>query len=310
MMHFLQTPAWGMFQEALEREVVSASGDGWAYQAVVETGTANTRLYCPYGPTVTSVDALGEALSSLKHEGHSRSVDFIRIEPNGPVTAQDLMQAGCRKVTYNKLQPEHTQLIDLASLSEEEILNGMSSTNRNLYRNYEKKGIALHESDDPNDVELFLTFIDKVAHRTGLRPHSNEYFRTQVTHLFPIHAAKLFYATVDGVPAAAAIVYETPETRYYAHAAADDEFRSLSPGSVLLAHMIIDAKRGGKAIFDLFGIAPNDDPAHPWAGFTRFKKSFGGQPHDYLGAWDLPLKPLRYYGYVAYQKLHGLLRRR
>ena len=38
-----------------------------------------------------------------------------------------------------------------------------------------------------------------------------------------------------------------------------------------------DAKEKGLKHVDLWGVAPEDQPDHKWAGFTAFKKSFGGR---------------------------------
>jgi lipid II:glycine glycyltransferase (peptidoglycan interpeptide bridge formation enzyme) len=42
-----------------------------------------------------------------------------------------------------------------------------------------------------------------------------------------------------------------------------------------------------------WGIAP-DDPDHKRAGYTRFKRSFGGQVKEYAGMWDLPIHAVKY----------------
>jgi len=52
--------------------------------------------------------------------------------------------------------------------------------------------------------------------------------------------------------------------------------------------MITDAKAKpqGLTAFDYGGVAPDDQPDHPWAGATRFKKSpggGGGDIHGYVG---------------------------
>ena len=41
--------------------------------------------------------------------------------------------------------------------------------------------------------------------------------------------------------------------------------------------MIIDAKHNGRKKFDFWGVTTSEDPNHPWYGFTKFKKSFGGE---------------------------------
>ena len=299
---FLQQPAWGAFQQALGRMTRTETGDGWSFQAIYERGTFNTRLYTPHGPHANSFDAMQTALAALEQAGRNDRATFIRVEPPHAITPAQLRSLGFKKVTYNQLQPEHTQIIDLTP-SEEDIVAHMSQNTRNLYRNYHKKDLKMHVSTDPKDVEIFLHFIHTVAERNHITPHSDAYFRTQADTLFPVGAAKLYYATVHDTPVAAAIIYHSDDTAYYGHAAADDAYRKLSAGTALLAYAIIDAKRAGKQKFDLYGIAPDDDPQHPWAGFTKFKKSFGGTPVTYPGAWDKPLRPLQYTLYRFYQKV-------
>ncbi|MDB5165221.1 MAG: hypothetical protein JWM00_111 [Candidatus Saccharibacteria bacterium] len=307
MTHFLQSPAWKTFQEARGHTVVSDRGQGWEYQAIVESGTGNTRLYSPYGPTVTSPQAFDASINSLRQVASSHKATFIRVEPVGSLSATDLRQRGFKPVTYQQLQPAHTLVVDL-SASKEDILAQMSQNSRNLTRNYAKKGLAIQHSYNPDDIAILTSLLSTVAARNHITTHSTEYFRIQAATLFATKSAVLYYATFDGTPVAAALVYDDDTTRYYAHAAADDTYRKLSPGTALVGQMILDAKDKGLTQFDLYGIAPNDDPRHPWAGFTKFKRSFGGTSLTYVGAWDLPLKPFAYTYYRLYQSLRRRLR--
>ncbi len=300
MTHFLQSTAWAHFQESIGRKVFSDHGKNWSYQAILETGRFNTRLYCPYGPHAETPAAFDEALASLKKLAKEQNVTFIRVEPTGTVTSNDLQSLKLSRVTYNQLQPEHTQIIDL-SPDEADIVAAMNQNNRNLYRNYAKKGLEMHVSQDPKDITIFTEMMHKVALRNGIRAHSDSYFKAQAEALFPTGAAQLFYVTLEGTPIATSIAYDSETTRYYAHASADDAYRKLSPGNSLLAYMIIDAKRHSLGQFDLYGIAPTDDPTHRWAGFTKFKKSFGGTPVSYVGAWDFPVSRPGYLLYRLYQ---------
>ena len=308
MSHFLQSPAWRAFQESLGRTVITDKGTGWDYQAVVESGTGNTRLYAPYGPTVTSVNGLDEAVASLKKAGASHKATFIRIEPVGPIAAEELRARGFKSVTYQQLQPAHTLIVDLTP-SKEEILAQMTQNSRNLTRNYANKGIEIRTSSNPEDITILTSLLAGVSARNRINTHSEDYLKKQAIALFPTKSAVLYYAVIDTIPVAAALVYDDKTTRYYAHAAADDTYRKLSPGTALVGQMILDAKDKGLQTFDLYGIAPTDDPNHPWAGFTRFKRSFGGTPLTYSGAWDLPLRSLPYYLYRIYQSLRHWLHR-
>ena len=65
--HFLQSAAWQSFQEALGRKVYRQKGIDWEFMAILEPGTrlSPSRLYCPYGPTVSSIKGLKSALKAL-----------------------------------------------------------------------------------------------------------------------------------------------------------------------------------------------------------------------------------------------------
>lgn len=300
MQHFLQTNAWQQFQHALGRTSVSDNGDGWSYTAFLEKGSGNTRLYAPYGPTADSTDSLSTALASLKNQATKHGATFIRIEPTHPFRPDFLRQMGCKAVNYQQLNPAHTLVVGLDQ-SEEDILAQMSQNSRNLTRNYANKGLRIVQSQDPSDISILTTLLHAVAARNNITPHSDDYFKKQAATLFPLDAARLFYTVYDEKPIAAALVYDSPTTRYYAHAAADDTYRKLSAGTALVGQMILDAKARGLTHFDLYGIAAPDQPNHPWQGFTKFKKSFGGETITYGGAWDIPLKPLAYQAYRSYQ---------
>lgn len=304
-MHFLQSSPWQEFQNKLGRQTFRMSGSDWEYLAILERGTGNTRLYCPYGPYAKSEKAFKNALTSLVNLGKERGATFVRIEPTDADLLPYLKSNKWRKVTYQSLNPEHTQTIDL-SQTEEQIVANMSQPSRNIYRNYHKKGLEVKTSQNPSDIEIFIELIHKVANRTGMRPHSDKYFRTQAEALFPVGAAKIWYVLHENKPISASLLYDSPTTRHYAHAAADDtpELRKLNASTALVAEAIVDAKRQGLAEFDLYGIAPADSSKdHPWYGFTRFKKSFGGQEVHFCGTWELPLKPLAYWAYRTYQSI-------
>ncbi len=321
MSHFLQGSAWGEFQTSLGRTVVSDSGQGWSYLAILEKGKINSRLYAPYGPVLESIDALPDALASLAQNAKELGAAFIRVEPlvagydsagydsagtgaaeldNAVIVA--LEAAGLRRT--NRVQPEQTWRIDL-SQTEDDILMGMSKTGRNLYRNYAKKGLSIRSSSDPSDVDVLLKLMKGVAEQAGITQHPDSYFHAQVSALLPGGHGRLYFVDFEGEPIAASLVYDDSERRYYAHAAADYEHRRLHPGNVLVTQMMMDAHELGKAEFDFYGVAPADEPEHAWAGFSKFKRSFGGYDHHFAGAWEMPVNKLGYSMYRMLRRVTG-----
>lgn len=292
--HFLQTTAWQAFQEARGRQVYEASGDGWHYRAILEPGSRLTpsRLYCPYGPTITSETSLAQALQSLKQLGRKLGVGFIRVEPLG--ASFDASALKLREVEYS--QPSHTWHIDL-SPAPEEIIASMKQNNRSIYRNYQKKGLTYRETTDPTEITHLLTLLHGVATMNDIQIHEDDYLTLQADTLMSQHAAMLHFIEYENEVIAAALTYQTATTWYYAHAAASHTHRKLAASTALLAEIILHAKTAGAKTCDLYGVTTSDDPQHRWAGFTRFKKSFGGHLVTLSPTYELPLRPIQYATY-------------
>ena len=305
MDYFLQSPPWADFQRALGRTVHERSGPGWSFLAIEESNPAGKLLYAPYGPVASSLAAFDAALAALADLARGCGAVFIRIEPvDAGFSAADaaavLGTRGLRPAPANQ-QPELSWIVDL-DRDFKDVLADMKPVNRNLYRNIHKKGVTFRSSQDPADISVLLDFLHLTAARNGFKPQSDDYLTQVARSLMPAGAATLFIAELEGEPIAAALAYDSADTRTYAHAALDDTHRKLSAGIPLLVTLMADARDKGLKHVDLWGVAPADQPDHKWAGFTAFKKSFGGREVSYPGTWDLPVQTLRYNAYQLARK--------
>jgi lipid II:glycine glycyltransferase (peptidoglycan interpeptide bridge formation enzyme) len=303
--NILQSNAWAGFQRNLGHTVVQASGDGWRYLAILEGGRTGRYLYCPYGPEARTPQAFEAALDDLARTARAERCWFVRVEPvdaavtDGLETPEASLRRRGLRPAPRQVQPGHTQVIDLTQ-DEDAILKDMKSTNRNLHRNIAKKGVTFTTSTDPEDVDVLLGFLEATAERKDFARQQDAYLREAARSLMPVGAAALYVARLDGEPIGASLVYDSDDTRTYAHAAMDFEHRRLSAGIPLVVRMVLDAKQKGLRRFDLFGTAPEEaGPDHAWHGFTKFKKSFGGRPESYPGTWDLPLSRGKYAAYTG-----------
>ncbi|MFV0485007.1 MAG: lipid II:glycine glycyltransferase FemX [Candidatus Saccharimonadales bacterium] len=292
--HFLQTGTWKSFKETGGSTTFLDSSEHWSYVAYLEKTPLGSYLYVPYGPTLDKKAALQPALKSLKKLAKSQGSLFVRIEPTLKIAQSDMKKLGLIK-TKNQ-NPEHTLILNLTPTADE-LLNNMKQNNRNLYRNYIKKGIKIVKTQDPSKISILTRLIAGVTAHNHFHAHDEEYLKNQLASGF----ATLYIAELDKKPIAASLVYDTPTTRIYSQAAADYEHRKLSAGTILVVQMILDARADGKKYFDFWGITPSEDPKHPWYGFTKFKKSFGGEVVTYSGTYDLPVQKVKY-------RLYGLIR--
>ncbi len=303
--HFLQSSAWAQFQRVRGNRVLQRSGPGWEYQAVEEHGKFGNRLYCPYGPTVANEAALKEALADLRRQAAKLKVDFVRVEPRNHYSEEALSSLGLKR-SHHDVQPPDTivSIVDAEAVTEEEIVAALAGTVRRSWRKAMREGVTYRVSNDPAEVAAFLDMLHDVAKRTGMHPHSDDYFEDIAGALFPAGSGGLIFAEQEGKPIASLIYFSDGTTMSYAHAASYSEYRKLSPATGLLVFAMLHARETGHRFFDTYGVAPEDAPEdHPWLGFTNFKKSFGGARVNFPGTWEMPVKKVKYGIYNAAARL-------
>lgn len=96
----------------------------------------------------------------------------------------------------------------------------------------------------------------------------------------------------------AAIIIFYGDYAYYHHSGSSSKIRPVPASYFLQWKIIQEAKKRGCKYYNFWGIAPNDNPKHRFAGVTIFKKGFGGKRINWLHAQDLPVSPLYWLTYI------------
>ncbi|GDX63068.1 peptidoglycan bridge formation protein FemAB [Candidatus Saccharibacteria bacterium] len=297
----LQSQVWSDFQQSLGRKAHFEWSNHWSWVGFERKMKGFKYLLVPYGPTA-SVQAK-EALDSLVSYAKKHSYDFVRIEPMGNISEYDLKAFGAKKI--GELDPEFTQIIDL-NKGEDELRSGLKPNHRNLINGTKRRGIEITQSTNPQDFNEFLSMLKETSKRAKVKFYPDSYYKKIWETLGSKNNAKLYLAKVENKPVSAALFYDYNGVRYYAHAGAYQEInRKVNASISLLWQAILDAKKLGMNQFDLWGVSPNDDSKHKWAGITSFKKGFGGQTINYLGTFDIPIKKSKYKLYSLAQSLRG-----
>lgn len=302
--HFLQSEAWAKFQESLGHESFIRSGDGWHYLALKEKsygriGRYFSRLYLPYGPSFDSAEAFESALSDLVKFGRDLGVDYLRIEPHPSKEDLNLDYDKWGLLKQKKTsQPELTAVIDLDQ-PWEDIFAAISKTNRYDFNKASRRGLSYKISYQVADLKPFLKMMEETAERSGAIFHKRDYFTKLMDSLATNKMAGLAYAVYESEPLVGVLFFDDLEAgvRYYAHAGSLNKVRDLklNANASLVVYLLQDAQSKGLKAFDFFGVAPVSAPAnHRWAGFSRFKRSFGGQDYYFSGTWEKPLKSSKY----------------
>ncbi|HEY2004724.1 MAG TPA: peptidoglycan bridge formation glycyltransferase FemA/FemB family protein [Candidatus Saccharimonadia bacterium] len=295
--HVLQSRGWAEFQQALGKEIVYASGDGWCWMGYLERRRGGQFLYTPYGPVAKSESALRQAIQNLKSGAGDLRVDFVRLEPVGAATPAGLRAWGGRLVDEN--QPRRTIVMNLAD-SVDELKHGLAQSNRNLINTAEARGVRLERAESAEATGPFMDLVAQTVRHQKIHLYDERYFKTLFETLMPLGMVQLHYATYQGRHAASAVTLDFADTRYYLFAASDFELNREAKAAVpLLWSLIMDAKEAGLGQFDFYGIAPTDDPNDKKAGITRFKRSFCDNVVTRVGTWEIPVRTMKYHLYAV-----------
>lgn len=300
--NILQSWEWGQFQLSLGRKIWRiAAVENDQIKAVALAQLVPTKLrthiYVSNGPVFDpdhSKEILPQLIGYLKALGIQEKVKFVRMDPLLQSTKENrimLKEMGLKK-SATHTQAEVKWLLDIA-VSEETLLAAMRKNTRYEVKRSTKEGIEITSSVDMKDFEIFLELFRDTTKRQKFIPHPLDYYRKQFEALSKGGIYKVYLAKKGKEVLAAALISFYGNCASYLHAASlnnKDANKYFAPQAIIW-QAIKDAKTVGCKYFDFWGVAKTDNPNDPWAGFTRFKKGFGGYEFRVIRARDIPLAP-------------------
>lgn len=311
---FLQSSSWNNFENKNNHNVWQIGiFDKLNSESEVLLGVASivekklilnySYLYCPRGPIFSDLldneqknEYLRLILKSIRDltiETKKYKETFFRFEP---IFQLEMLEC---VVKTKDFQPSNTLLIDLRK-SQEELRLEMHQKTRYNINLAQKKGVVVEKSDD---IEKFLFLIRQTSKRGKFVSHSEEYYR-KILETSAGNAC-LWIARHNDNILAANIVMAFGDTVTYTHGASSDEFRNFMAPHLLQWEQIKWAKENNYDFYDFWGIS--EDKNSPWAGFTRFKKGFGGSTKTMPGTFDLVFDKNVYSLYSIYKKLRKMI---
>ncbi len=158
---------------------------------------------------------------------------------------------------------------------EEEIFNSFKKDCRYIIR---KLRITNHKLQI-NDFDNFYDIWKKSAKRKRLWiPGINEY-----KSLIGCFGKNVFCLTIDNL--AGALILLNKKTAFYYYAGATGEGTVKDLPYAVVWNAMLEAKKRGCQVWDFEGIYDARWPNKSWAGFSHFKKSFGGKEIEFPGSF-------------------------
>lgn len=122
------------------------------------------------------------------------------------------------------------------------------------------------------------------AARQGIIHAGSAYYERRLRLLAD---CKVYVARHEGEALAAIMVARHGGRAYYLYGGSSGHRSNLMPTYAVQFAAMKAAWEAGCTEYDMWGIPPGDDPAHPWHGLWQFKTGFGGRQVEYVGAWEL-----------------------
>jgi lipid II:glycine glycyltransferase (peptidoglycan interpeptide bridge formation enzyme) len=267
--------------------------------------------YLPKGPGVTRSKDLFDLLKALKPFAARHGVFAVRIESElGRTLEPSLRRHGLAKAAPIIPNPSTITLSITPTL--DEILMNLPQKGRHAIRRAERDGVtaAPIKATDKNCQTMYQLLAETAKGQFGIRSYN--YYKTFWQRFEKAGLGQLFFARYEDkvVAGAYAMVFGAKST--YKDGASIRQ-RTAYGASHLLQWRIIEwAKSRGAALHDFCGSPPSDEienTDHPHYGVGRFKLSFSKQVVDYIGCYDLIIRPLAYKGWIrlgerAYRSLY------
>jgi peptidoglycan pentaglycine glycine transferase (the first glycine) len=224
-------------------------------------------------------------------------VTHLRIEPHW-TSLPDFVR-GFRPIaplTDPYLETRDSRYIDLRP-SEAEILAQMKPKGRYNIGIARRHGVSIVEDVSAQGLADFLAIYEETATRQGLKPKPPDYFEMLLS--FAGRRATLFFAEYQGVRVATVLViYFGPRATYFFGGSRDLHRQVMAP-YLLHFEIMRKAKALGHLAYDLWGIAPPNQPDHSWQNISVFKAKFGGEEVHLTPTLDYVYDPAGYARYVA-----------
>ena len=294
--NFLQSPEWGKVNEMAGYQVVVRSLGSHSYcQMIVKNAKRARYLEVPGGPLTDWQDRkkVEDAVEQIRQVAKKYRCAFARVRPQLPDSEENrqlFAELGFQRAPMH-LHAEHTILIDLQP-SEDELLAKMRRQTRYEVRRGIKEGIKVEKHTSEAIYREFHAVQAATAQRQGFIPPDLDTLLAERTAFG--EQAWIYRAVLDGQPVAYGLILTTGREAEYFEAASTDLNRKHPGSTAILWQAMRDLKAQGYERFNLWGIAPEGQPQHRYAGVTTFKKGFGGQVVTFLPAQDLVLSKVRY----------------
>ena len=318
----LQAWAWGEvtagFGERPHRLLAIRSDGrpaGLAQALVRAAGAGRSVAYVPHGPLwereAPDAEAILRALlDGLGQAGRDERAIVVKLDPRSARPGDDealravLRQSGLRaalrrsglRAARHDLQARTTRIVDLTGGTEARWARWESDA-RTRVRRATKEGVTtlVDRAGDPAALAVLAELHEQTARRAAFRGRPAAFLAAAARSFAPSGDWYAVQAVLDGRPIAAMGFLRVGDRGFYLWGGSlrDTSLGGARGPYAVLAAAIEALAADGCRTLDLWGVVEaTEEASDPGAaGYSRFKRKFGGTPLRHPGTFDLVVAP-------------------
>ncbi|NLT40375.1 MAG: peptidoglycan bridge formation glycyltransferase FemA/FemB family protein [Clostridiales bacterium] len=303
--HFMQSALWARQKPQWVWDGVISRGEDGSIRGSAAVlirrlpGLPWTLMYGGRAPVcdIHDREVLGELFAGLRSLAKKYRAYLIKLDPDIPSDDEqfrrDMISFGFKVPRAGKnfegIQPRFVFRLYLLGRSQEELLASFHTKTRYNIRLAERKGVRV-EVRGEEAVDDFARLMLETGVRDGFVTRNADYFRAMLKNLGD--NARLYMAYYGDVPIAGTIAVHYGDKVWYLYGASSNEWRNLMPNYLLQWRMICWAIELGCRVYDFRGVSGDLSEDNPLYGLYKFKKGFNGEFTEFVGEFDMKIKPL------------------
>jgi lipid II:glycine glycyltransferase (peptidoglycan interpeptide bridge formation enzyme) len=297
----LQTRAWGEFKRS------------WGWRPtywIAQTGETDVAVlflrrrivglgdlwYAPKGPGVVDATALVELLADRPP---MRDAFLVKVEPEiveSHADAPAWLRAGLRKSPTDVQMSSSTIVVDIGG-DEDALLASFKPKCRYNIRLASRRGVEVAPvpMTDANIATMY-SLMATTRERAGFFLRSEKYFRGYWELQAASSQGQLFFASLRGQVLAGVFATFLGTRGWYKDGGSIKEHSDLMAPHLLQWEVMRWLRQRGVRSYDLVAVPHSTQlsAGHPLYGLYRFKSGFSETVTDFVGTWDLVLRPRAY----------------
>ena len=313
---FLQSWEWWEFQELAWKKIkrlwiYNNEKLIWVMLIIKVIAKRGNYYFIPHGPLILweYFDILTEIIDDLIVLAELDDMSFIRF--NSWVKNTIINKNHFNKLWFiNAPMHEHAEDTHLLNLeqSEEELLKNIKKKDRYYINRAIKEWVKIRIDNKIDHIEKLIKLHHNHAHRTNWKKTYSAFSSHFIKNLY-----KVFWNHISTISASYKNEIESIlmtirfwKTCVYYIAASDIKHPKFSPNYLCQWEAIKHAKQNWANIYNFWWVSPDNNPKHPIAGVTKFKRKFAWYDYSLLHAQDLVLSPKYYLNWIieTFRRIH------